>query len=80
MKFARKARLNPDLGPTADIFSNLEKISRSNIIGPWKWWSIYGGSANGDFVQDIARVVLNIRYNASATERVNSMYKHVIGL
>ncbi len=60
MKLARKARLNPDLGPTTDIFSNFEKISGSNIIGPWKWWRIYGGSANGDFVQAIARVVLNI--------------------
>ena len=56
------------------------KIFRSNIIGPWKWWSIFAGSANGGFFQDTARVALNIHCNASATERVNSMYKHVIGL
>jgi hypothetical protein len=70
--------LNP--GGASDIFNNVVKISRSNIIGPWKWWSTYDGSSNGDFVQDIARDVLNIRCNASATERVNSLYKHFIGL
>ena len=78
LKLARDARLNP--GGGNDIFTNVVKISRSNIIGPWKWWSTYAGSSNVDFVQDIARVVLNIRCNASATERVNSMYKHVIGI
>ncbi len=75
LKLARDARHNPR--GTCDIFNNVVKISRSNIIGPWKWWSTYVRSSNGDFVQDIARVILNIRCNASATERVNSMYKHV---
>ena len=73
--------LNPILGGPVDIFSNHVKMSRfSNIIGPWKWWSTFTGSANSDFVQDITRVVLNIRCNASATERLNSMYKQGIGL
>ena len=80
-KLARNTRLNPGgAGGAGDIFNNVVKITRSSIIGPWKWWSTYAGSSNADFVQDIARVVLNIRCNASATERVNSMYKHVIGL
>jgi hypothetical protein len=78
LKNARKARLQ---GVDGDgIFNNTLKIARSEIIGPWRWWSAYAGSTHSRFMHDIARVVLNLRCNASATERVNSMYKHVIGL
>ena len=82
LRSARKARLQAS--DTVDNFSNNFnnnfKIARANIIGPWKWWSNYAGAANAEFTMSIARRVLNIRCNASATERVNSMYKHVIGL
>jgi hypothetical protein len=62
------------------IFNNVVKVGRAKILGPWKWWSTYCGAGHSDFAHDIARVVLNLRCNASATERVNSMYKNVIGI
>jgi len=81
LRHARRARLQPDQGQSGDhVFYNASKISRANVIGPWKWWFTYGGASHATFVHDIARVVLNLRCNSSATERVNSMYKHVIGL
>ena len=63
-----------------NVFNNAVKIARAKVIGPWRWWRTYGGAGHSDFVHDIARVVLNLRCNSSATERVNSMYKNVIGL
>ena len=66
--------------PLDNIFNNSVKVDRAKILGPWKWWSTYAGASHGDFAHDIARVVLNLRCNASATERVNSMYKNVIGI
>ena len=62
------------------IFNNVVKVGRAKILGPWKWWSSYAGAGHADFAHTIARVVLNLRCNASATERVNSMYKNIIGV
>jgi hypothetical protein len=76
-----QARLNPDSRGTDDgSFKNIVEIARANNIGPWKWWSNYAGCTHNLFAHEIARVVLNIQCNASATERVNSSYKHVIGV
>ena len=74
LRNARKARLNPDVVGVGDsVFNNIAKVSLASIIGSWRWWRIYAGVAHSEFVQNIARVVLNIRYNASATERAKSM-------
>jgi hypothetical protein len=63
--YSHSLKLTPSTSPlgtgTIDIFNNTLKISRSKIVGPWKWWSLFGGCANEDFAQDIARDVLNIR-------------------
>jgi hypothetical protein len=78
LKNARKARLQ---GLDCDsIFNNTLKIARSEIIGRWRWWSACVGCTHNKQMHDIARVVLNLRCNASATELVNNMYKHVIRL
>jgi hypothetical protein len=61
-------------------FQNAAKIGRAKIIGPWKWWSTYGGASHVDFVHDVARVVLNLRCNVSATQRVNNVYKNIVGI
>jgi hypothetical protein len=63
-----------------NIFNNSVKVGRAEMLGPWKWWSTYAGASHANFARDIARVVLNLRCNASATKRVNSMYKNVIGI
>ncbi len=78
LKNARKARIH-GLG-CDNVFNNNLKIGRAEIIGPWRWWRSNDGCVHNDFVHDIARVVLNIRCSASATERVNNMYKHPIGI
>jgi hypothetical protein len=81
LKNARKVRLQGHGSDNlTNIFSNHLKIARANVIGPWKWWGNYVGIAHGEFAQIIARTVLNLRCNASATERINSMYKHIIGV
>ena len=63
-----------------NIFNNAVKVGRAKICGPWKWWSTYGGASQANFAHDIARVILNLRCNACATERFNSIYKNVIGI
>ncbi len=81
LRNARRARLQPDHEQSGErVFSNIRKIGRDKVIGPWKWWSTYGGSCHAYFVHAIAMLVLNIRCNASATARVISMHKHVVGL
>ena len=78
---ARKARINNTAGAASDsVFCNVAKINQSNIIGPWQWWQSYAGAAHKEFTHHIARVVLNLRCNAAAVERVNSMFNYVIGL
>ena len=75
---ARNAKLNRVA--TASIFNTNLKIARSEVIGPWKWCRSYGGFIHSDFMHDIARVVLNLRCNTSATGQANNMYKHAIEL
>ena len=65
---------------TESIFNNNLNIARSEIIGLWKLWRSYVGCVYNDFMHDNARVVLTLCFNASATERLNNMYKHAIGL
>jgi hypothetical protein len=48
-----------------NMFTHNVKITRANIIGPWKWWNNYTGASHGEFVQIIARTVLSLRCNDS---------------
>jgi hypothetical protein len=74
LRNARRSRFQaPEENICENMFNSAAKIGRAKIIGLWKWWSTYGGASHADFVHDVARVVLNLRCNASATTRVDNM-------
>ena len=62
------------------VFNNLEKLGKASMLGAFKWWETFAGQAHGQFVEHIARRVLNVRCSAAATERANSTYSRVIGI